>query len=161
MREGVIRPDQREGARVVEVVRDAPRQVGDADRPRALAEESGQKQERRGSGGRPRPTQTQGRVRLRVADPNSIGALGSHGQSEPGGVAHDVVVGQYPRRGGSDRVGCRERRCNDVVQVAGSPLRLEELEVERLVHFVPTDIADNALLRVNPSLGAQDAVVVA
>src|SRR5450759_5523012 len=76
-------------------------------------------------GGRARPAQTEGRVRLRVADANSVGAFGAHRESEPGCVAHDVVVGQHPGGGGSDRVRRRERVGDGVASVSYTHLTLQ------------------------------------
>src|SRR5665811_816848 len=112
-------------------------------------------------GGRPCSAKTESRVRLRVTDANSVGALRSYGESEPGRVAYDVVVGQHPGGGGADRVRCCIRRGDAVAQVVGAPLRLQEVEVERLVHLVLADVPSNAFLRVDPRLAAKDAVVLA
>src|SRR5665647_620223 len=89
---------------------------------------------------------------LGIAHPNAVGALGSHGQPEPGCVAHDIVVGQHPCGGGTDRVRCIQRVGDGVAKVTGSPLCLQELKVERLVHLVSAHISGETVLGVDPCL---------
>ena len=69
----------------------------------------------------------------------------------------DVVVRQHPRRRCPDRRGRRQRAGDRRDQRLGVPVRVEELEVERLVHLRRADVAHQPLHRLYPGLAAEDA----
>ena len=58
----------------------------------------------------------------------------------------------------ADVVSHPQRLGDDVLQVRGPPRRVQEREVERLVHLVGTGVVGQPLDRLDPGLGAQDAV---
>ena len=86
------------------------------------------------------------------------GQLVASRQSEPGGMAHDIVVRQHPRRRRADRGVGGQRPIDRFLHADRVPADRHEVEVEGLLHLVAAHVAAQSFGGCDPGLGDQDAV---
>ena len=85
--------------------------------------------------------------------------VGVGGQAESAGVTHHVVIREHPRDRGADRVGGAVGRVDRLDVRIAIPGGLQEVEVERLVVLVRSQVEREAL-GVDPGLGDHHRVAV-
>ena len=114
----------------------------------------------RNHGGGPGTGQAQRRVGLLILGGDALRERGGILQPEARGVPDGVVVAEHPGGGGPHGGGSAQGILNGRRRPFGVPAGQQEVEVERLLHFIRPDVPGQPLGRLHPGLGHQHAVAV-